>query len=106
MTILMKDYDAVLSVVDKWAERSQGKIESCSSLRYGGIGQTSPGCKTFRFEDFKMDVRFDPEMNSTAISILGRAESGLRAKEDLNKELIAAFGEQSIVVPYSPKKSN
>lgn len=104
MTVLIKDYDEVLAFVTTWAERNQGKVATCSNLRYGGIGQTSPGCVTFHFEDYKMDIQFLPAKNSTSISILGRTKSALRAKEDLNKELIAAFGQQSIVEPYTPKK--
>jgi len=99
MTVLIKDYDSVLVAVTKWAERNRGKRTTCSSLRFSGIGQTSPGCATFQFDDFTMDIAFAPAINGTGIHIVGRQESALRAKENIEKELITIFGQQSILSP-------
>jgi hypothetical protein len=99
MTVLIKDYDSVLAVLSKWAERNKGKVATCSSLRYSGIGQTSPGCTTFQFEDFKVDIQLSPAINATGIHIIGRTESVLQANESISKELVTVFGQQAVLAP-------
>lgn len=99
MALLLKDYDAVLAVIARWAEKNNGIQASCKIHPRVGFGQISPACTLFRIDNINVEVIFTPEINATTITILVSrgGEKWQRIKDELRQELVSAFGEQSIL---------